>query len=171
MIRAFLAVLALMAFATPAAAQRNITSEVKFYRDVSMLVSENANICGFGDSAPFIEHVEEGLASIDIPHNPNALTEAVILVTASPGGFMNRDCIVYVQLRLQATMDASFLNLESEHGEDTILHTLSKRNYSFPMVFYQTGTIFTEYNQSMQKTTFKILDDLMANLETARMQE
>ena len=38
------------------------------------------------------------------------------------------------------------------------------------MVFYQTGTIFTEYNQSMQETTFKILDDLIANLGKARMQ-
>jgi len=115
--------------------------------------------------------VEKGLSSIDIPHNPDALTEAVILVTASPGGFLNRDCTVYIQLRLQATMDASFLNLNSVQGTDTILHTLSKRNYTFPMVFYQTGTVYTEYNQSMQKTTFKLLDDLMANLEKARMQQ
>ncbi|HMB76865.1 MAG TPA: hypothetical protein VKN76_10720 [Kiloniellaceae bacterium] len=171
MIRAFLAVLAFIALTTPAAAQRNITSEVQYYRDVSMLISENANICGFGDTAPFIEHVEKGLSSIDIPHNPDALTEAVILVTASPGGFLNRDCTVYIQLRLQATMDASFLNLNSVQGTDTILHTLSKRNYTFPMVFYQTGTVYTEYNQSMQKTTFKLLDDLMANLEKARMQQ
>lgn len=171
MIRAFLAVLALIAFATPAMAQRNITSEVQFRRDVSMLISENANVCGFGNTEPYIEHVKEGLTAIDIPHNPDALTEAVILVTASPGGFLNRDCTVYIQLRLQATMDASFLKLDTEESEGTILRTLSKRNYSFPMVFYQSGTVYTEYNQSMQEATLKILDGLLADLEENRMRQ
>jgi hypothetical protein len=36
------------------------------------------------------------------------------------------------------------------------------------MVFYQTGTIFTEYNQSMQKKTLKILDQLLENLSRSR---
>ena len=170
MIRALLFVLAVAAFATPAAAQRNITSEVQYYRDVSLLASENANVCGFNDPTPYIDHVKNGLSAMDVPHNPDALTDAVILVTASAGGFLNRDCIVYIQLRLQATMDASFLNLNSFEGQETVLHLLSKRNYSFPMVFYQTGTIFTEYNQSMEETTKKILDGLLANLEQARIQ-
>jgi len=169
MIRAFLAVLALIAFATPALAQRTITSEVKYRRDVTMLISANADVCGFGDQEPYIEHVKEGLSAIDIPHNDDALTEAVILVTASPGGFLNRDCTVYVQLRLQATMDASFLKLDTEQSEGTILRTLSKRNYSFPMVFYQSGTVYTEYNQSMLETTLKILSGLMADLQETRM--
>ena len=109
MIRALLIVLAAVAFAAPAAAQRNITSEVQYYRDVSLIASENANVCGFNDPTAYVEHVKSGLSAMDVPHNPDALTEAVILVTASAGGFLNRDCIVYIQLRLQATMDASFL--------------------------------------------------------------
>jgi hypothetical protein len=167
MIRGLFFVLAIVAFSTPASA-RNITSEVQYFRDVSMLISENADVCGFKDPEPYIEHVKKGLSALDVPYNPDALTEAVILVTASAGGFLNRDCIVYIQLRLQATMDASFLNLNSYEGEDTVLHLLSKRNYAFPMVFYQTGTIFTEYNQSMQEKTLKILDQLLENLSRSR---
>jgi len=170
MIRGLFLVLAIVVFATPASA-RNITSEVQYFRDVSMLISENANVCGFNEPEPYIEHVEKGLSAIDVPHNPDALTEAVILVTASAGGFLNRDCIVYIQLRLQATMDASFLNLNSYEGQDTVLHLLSKRNYAFPMVFYQTGTIFTEYNQSMLEKTLEILDELLANLAKSRAEK
>ena len=169
MTRAILLALVLLAFATPASA-RNITSEVQYFRDVTMLVSENAHVCGFSEQEPYIEHVKQGLSAMDVPHNPDALTDAMILVTASAGGFLNRDCIVYIQLRLQATMDASFLDLNSYEGQETVLHLLSKRNYAFPMVFYQTGTIYTEYNQSMQEKTLEILDGLLGNLEKARME-
>jgi len=155
-------------FAAESAAAKNITSEAQYYKDISIRFSDNADVCGFTDPKPYEDYVKERLSGMDLPHNPDGIVDIVVTITASAGGFLNQDCIAYTQLRMQANFESSFLDANAYSGDDQTFMILSQRSYEFPMVFYQTGAVYTEYAQSMQQKTISILGELLDNLDKAR---
>ncbi len=170
MIRILIGALACALLASPAMA-RSITKEVQYFRNVNVVFSENANVCGFKDQEPYVAYVKKRMSEMDVPQNDDAVTDVVVSFTASGGGFLNRNCIVYAQVRLESPFKASFINLNSYPGEDQTFHMLSERNYVFPIVFWQVGVLYNEYQQEMTERSLSMLDTLLDRLEEARIKK
>lgn len=166
MMRLFIVLSALVA-AWPAAA-RNITSEVQYYRNIDVIFSENAHVCGLNDPAPMSDLAKAQLSAMDVPHNPDGLVDVVILVTARASGLLEQSCTAYVEVQLQSKMNSSFLNLNTYEGTDETLIMMSERGYVFPIVFYQTGSVFAEFSPTTPERTLKVLAALFENLAKAR---
>ena len=169
MLRSLLCLALCVLFAFPAAA-RNITSEVQYYNNITVKFSENADVCGFKDPQPFIEHAEKRLAGMDVPQNADAKTLVAIYITALGRGFLKRDCIAHIQVQLRTFFNADFVDLSAYEGDDQIFAMLSQRNYRFPVVFYEGGRLYTGYHQDMQTLTIEALDKLMDQLEQSRLE-
>jgi hypothetical protein len=159
--------LAALCVAVPAMA-RNITSEVQYYKDIEVSFSENAHVCGLKDAAPFVELTKARLQAMDVPHNPDAIVSVVILVTARASGLLKQKCAAHVGVQLQAEMNSSFLNVNAYEGDDQTFVMLSERAYEFPMVFYQTGRVYTDLAPSMPEVTLEVLGLLLDDLAKAR---
>ena len=101
MIRILIGALACVLLSSPAMA-RSITKEVQYFRNVNVVFSENANVCGFKEKEPYVTFVRERLSKMDIPQNDEAVTDVVVSFTASAGGMLNRNCIVFAQVRLES---------------------------------------------------------------------
>ena len=168
MIRILIGALVCVLVATPALA-RNITKEVQYFRNVDVTYSENAHVCGFKDREPYLSFVKERLTQMDMPHYADAVTNVVVSITASAGGLIRRNCIVFAQLRLEAPFKASFIDLSSYPGKDQTFHMLSERNYEFPIVFWAAGVLYNEYQQEMTEKTLGKLGRLLDRLEQARI--
>ena len=168
MIRILVGALAWVLVTTPALA-RNITKEVQYFRDVDLIYSNKAHVCGFKDREPYLSLVKERLLQMDMPHKSDAVTNVVVSITASAGGFLGRDCIVFAQVRLEAPFKASYIDLNSYPGEDQTFYMLSKRKYEFPIVFWQVGVLYNEYQQEMAERTLGMLGGLLDRLEQARI--
>ncbi len=153
---------------TAPALARNITSEVQYFKEIEVSFSENAHVCGLTDPAPFVELAKERLSAMDIPHNPDGLAKLVILVTARASGLLEQNCAAHVGVQLQAQMNSSFLDVNAFEGEDHTFVMVSQREYTFPMVFYQTGRIFTDLAPVMPEKTLEILGLLLDDLAAAR---
>ncbi len=168
MIRILIGVLAWVLVTTPALA-RNIAKEVQYYRNVDVVYSESAHVCGFKDSEPYLSFVKERLTQMDMPHHSDAVTNVVVSITASAGGLLKRNCMVFAQVRLEAPFKASFIDLSAYPGKDLTFHMLSERNYEFPIVFWGVGVLYNEYQQEMTKKTLDMLAGLLDRLEQARI--
>ncbi len=168
MIRILIGALVCVLVTTPALA-RNITNEVQYFRNVDVIYSENAHVCGFKDREPYVSFVKERLTQMDMPHYADAVTNVVVSITASAGGLVRQKCIVFAQVRLEAPFKASFIDLSSYPGEDQIFHMLSERNYEFPIVFWGVGVLYKEYQQEMRERTLGMLGGLLDRLEQARI--
>ncbi len=162
-----MAVLLAVCLATPAMA-RNITSEVQYHKNIEVSFSENAHVCGLKDTAPFVELAKKRLDDMDMPHYSDGLVDVVILITARASGLLKQSCAAHVGVQLQAQMNSSFLNVNAYEGEDQTFVMVSQREYEFPMVFFQTGRIFTELAPAMPDKTLEILGLLMEDLAKAR---
>ena len=153
---------------TAPALARNITSEVQYYKEIEVSFSENAHVCGLTDPAPIVDLAKERLSAMDVPHNPDGLVKMVILVTARGSGLLKQSCVAHVGVQLQAQMNSSFLDVNAYEGEDQTFVMLSQRDYTFPMVFYQTGRVFTELAPTTPEKTLEILGLLLDDLAAAR---
>lgn len=153
---------------TAPALARNITSEVQYFNAIEVSFSENASVCGLSDPAPLVDLAKERLSAMDVPHNPDGLVKLVILVTARGSGLLKQSCVAHVGVQLQAQMKSSFLDLNAYEGEDQTFVMMSEREYSFPMVFYQTGRVFTELAPTTADKTLEILGQLLDDLAAAR---
>ncbi len=147
---------------------RNITSEVQYHKNIEVSFSENAHVCGLKDAAPFVELTKARLSDMDMPHNPDAIVSVVILITARATGLLKQRCAANVGVQLQAQMNSSFLNVNAYEGDDQTFVMVSKRNYDFPMVFYQTGRVYTELAPTMAEKTLEVLGLLLDDLAKAR---
>jgi hypothetical protein len=168
MIRILIGALVCVLVTTPALA-RNITNEVQYFRNVDVIYSENAHVCGFKDREPYVSFVKERLTQMDMPHYADAVTNVVVSITASAGGLVRQKCIVFAQVRLEAPFKASFIDLSSYPGEDQTFQMLSERNYEFPIVFWGVGVLYKEYQQEMRERTLGMLGGLLDRLEQARI--
>jgi hypothetical protein len=92
----------------------------------------------------------------------------VILVTARASGLLKQSCAAHVGVQLQAQMNSSFLNVNAYEGDDQTFVMVSQREYEFPMVFFQTGLVFTELAPAMPDRTLEVLGQLMDELAKAR---
>jgi hypothetical protein len=153
---------------TAPALARNITSEVQYYNEIEVSFSENAHVCGLTDAAPLVDLAKERLSAMDVPHNPDGLVKLVVLVTARASGLLKQNCAAHVGVQLQAQMNSSFLDVNAFEGEDQTFVMLSQREYTFPMVFFQTGRIFTELAPATPEKTLEILGLLLDDLAAAR---
>ncbi len=153
---------------TAPALARNITSEVQYYNEIEVSFSENAHVCGLTDAAPIVDLAKERLSAMDVPHNPDGLVKLVILVTATASGLLKQDCAAHIGVQLQAQMNSSFLNVNAYEGEDQTFVMLSEREYTFPMVFFQTGRVFTELVPVTPEKTLEVLGLLLDDLAAAR---
>lgn len=153
---------------TVPALARNITSEVQYYRDIEVSFSENAHVCGLKDAGPFVELAKERLSAMDVPHNPDGLVKLVVLVTARGSGLLKQSCVAHLGVQLQAQMNSSFLDVNAYEGEDQTFVMMSQRDYTFPMVFYQTGRVYTELAPTMPEKSLEILGELLDDLGKAR---
>ena len=156
-----------LCFTVPAMA-RNITSEVQYYKSIEVSFSENAHVCGLKDAAPLVELAKERPSDMDVPHNPDGIVNVVILVTARASGLPKQSCAAHVGVQLQAQMNSSFLSVNAYEGDDQTSVMVSKRAYEFPMVFYQTGRVYTELAPSMAEKTLEVLGPLPDDLAKAR---
>ena len=163
-----LAVIIVALCITAPALARNITSEVQYYKEIEVSFSENAHVCGLTDAAPIVDLAKERLSAMDVPHNPDGLVKLVILVTARASGLLKQNCAAHVGVQLQAQMNSSFLNVNAYEGEDQTFVMLSEREYTFPMVFFQTGRVFTELAPTTPDKTLEILGLLLDDLAAAR---
>ena len=163
-----LAVIIVALCITAPALARNITSEVQYYNEIEVSFSENAHVCGLTDAAPIVDLAKERLSAMDVPHNPDGLVKLVILVTARASGLLKQNCAAHVGVQLQAQMNSSFLNVNAYEGEDQTFVMLSEREYTFPMVFFQTGRVFTELAPTTPDKTLEILGLLLDDLTAAR---
>jgi len=163
-----LTVIIVALFITAPALARNITSEVQYYKEIEVSFSENAHVCGLTDAAPIVDLAKERLSAMDVPHNPDGLVKLVILVTARASGLLKQNCAAHVGVQLQAQMNSSFLNVNAYEGEDQTFVMLSEREYTFPMVFFQTGRVFTELAPTTPDKTLEILGLLLDDLAAAR---
>ncbi len=168
MIRILIGALVCVLVATPALA-RNITKEVQYFRNVDVTYSENAHVCGFKDREPYLSFVKERLTQMDMPHYDDAVTNVVVSITASAGGLLKQRCSVFAQVRLEAPFKASFIDLNSYPGKDQTFQMLSERNYEFPIVFWDVGVLYNEYQQEMTEKTLEMLGGLLDRLEQARI--
>ena len=153
---------------TVPALARNITSEVQYYNEIEVSFSENAHVCGLSDAAPLVELAKKRLSAMDVPHNPDGLVKLVILVTARASGVLKQRCAAYVGVQLQAQMNSSFLDVNAYEGDDRTFVMLSQRDYTFPMVFYQTGRVYADLAPSMREKTLEVLGLLLDDLAKAR---
>ncbi len=147
---------------------RNITSYVNYNNKIELSLSENDQVCGLKDTAPFVELAKKRLDDMDMPHYPDGLVDVVILVTARASGLLQQSCVAHVGVQLQAQMNSSFLNVNAYEGEDQTFVMVSQREYEFPMVFFQTGRVFTELAPAMPEKALEILGILMEDLAKAR---
>ncbi len=168
MIRILISALVCVLVTTPTLA-RNITKEVQYFRTVDVIYSENAHVCGFKDREPYLSFVKERLLQMDMPHFADAVTNVVVSITAGAGGLLKQRCIVFAQVRLEAPFKASFIDLTSYPGKDQTFHMLSKRKYEFPIVFWQVGVLYNEYQQEMTEKTLGVLGGLLDRLKQARI--
>jgi len=153
---------------TVPAMARNITSEVQYYNAIEVSFSENAHVCGLKDEAPFVELAKERLSAMDVPHNPDGLVKLVVLVTASGHGLLKQSCIAHLGVQLQSQMNSSFLDLNAFEGEDQTFVMMSEREYTFPMVFYQTGRVYSELAPTMLEKSLGVMGELLDDLAKAR---
>ena len=65
-------------------------------------------------------------------------------------------------------MNSSFLNVNAYEGDHQTFVMVSKRNYDFPMVFYQTGRVYTELAPTMADKTLEVRGLLLDDLAKAR---
>lgn len=151
-----------------AASARNITSEVQYYRNIVVEFSEQASICGLSDEGPLVELAKQRLSDMDVPHNPDGLVDVHIEVTALGGGVLKQRCASFVQIQLRAAMKSTFLDANAYEGSDQTFVMVSERDYSFPMIFYQAGAIYTDLAPSMPEKTLEILSSLFDKLKEAR---
>ena len=162
-----LVVLVALCLASPALA-RNITSEVQYYNDIEVLFSEHAHVCGLKDPAPFVELAKKRLSAMDVPYNPDGLVKLAILVTARGSGLLKQSCTAHIGLQLQSQMNSQFLDVNAYEGDDQTFVMMSQREYTFPMVFYQTGRVFAELAPTTPGKALEILGLLLDDLAAAR---
>ncbi len=166
--RILIGALAWVLVTTPALA-RNITKEVQYFRNVDVVYSEQAHVCGFKDTEPYLSFVKERLTQMDMPHYADAVTNVVVSITASARGLLRRNSIVFAHERLDAPIKATFIDLTSYPGKDLTFRMLSERNYEFPIVFWGAGVLYKEYQQEMTEKTLEMLGGLLDRLEQARI--
>ncbi len=155
---------------TVPAMARNITSEVQYYRNVDVVFSENAHICGLKDPAPFVEQITKKLSGMDVPHNPDGVVDLVVTITARGSGLLKQNCTGHVLVQLQTILSSDFLDVNAYEGEDQLFTMWSQRQYAFPAIFFQTGAVFSDYAPTMLEKTQEVVDELMDNLATARLE-
>lgn len=153
---------------TAPAMARNITSEVQYYNDIEVAFSEHAHVCGLSDPEPLKALAKERLSAMDVPYNPDGLVKLVILVTASGSGLLKQSCTAHVGIQLQSQMNSSFLDVNAYEGPDQTFVMMSEREYTFPMVFYQTGRVFSELAPTTPEKALEILGSLLDDLAAAR---
>ena len=153
--------------ASPALA-RNITSEVQYYNDIEVSFSEHAHVCGLSDPGPIKALAKERLSAMDVPYNPDGLVKVVILVTARGSGLLKQSCTAHLGLQLQSQMNSQFLDVNAYEGDDQTFVMMSQREYTFPMVFYQTGRVFSELAPTTPDKALEILGLLLDDLSAAR---
>ena len=153
---------------TAPALARNITSEVQYYNEIEVSFSEHAHVCGLSDPAPFVELAKKRLSGMDVPYNPDSLVKLVVLVTAQGSGLLKQSCTAHLGIQLQAQMNSSFLNVNAYEGEDQTFVMLSEREYTFPMVFYQSGRVFAELAPTTPDKALEVLGLLLDDLAAAR---
>lgn len=156
-----------LCLASPALA-RNITSEVQYYNEIEVSFSEHANVCGLKDPAPFVELAKKRLSAMDVPYNPDGLVKLVILVTARGSGLLEQSCTAHIGLQLQSQMNSQFLDVSAYEGDDQTFVMMSQREYTFPMVFYQTGRVFSELAPTTSEKALEVLGLLLDDLAAAR---
>lgn len=156
-----------LCFSAPASA-RNITSEVQYYNDIEVSFSQNAHVCGLKDPAPFVELAKKRLSAMDVPYNPDGLVKLAILVTARASGLLEQSCTAHIGLQLQSQMNSQFLDVNAYEGDDQTFVMMSQRDYTFPMVFYQTGRVFSELAPTTPAKALEVLGLLLDDLATAR---
>jgi len=177
MTRGFLRVLkatvyfgAIIVFAAPSNA-RNITAEIQYYRQITVTFSEKATFCGFSDPEPFRELAKTKLSAMDIPAYSDALTEVSVQITAASGGILKQNCAAHVGLKLQVPFTTEFLDANAYQGKDQIFGMLSQRMYKFPMVYYESGTVFGDYPQLTPDRALEALGSLLDGLAASRMEK
>ena len=83
---------------------------------------------------------------------------------------------LYIYIRYKYVSDSvtgrtsysSFLNLNAYEGVDQTMVMISERDYVFPIVFYQTGSVFSELAPTTPERTLEVLTELLGNLAKAR---
>jgi len=168
-LRVTIFVCAMVLFNAPSHA-RNITAEIQYYREIRVTFSDKATFCGLNDPEPFRELAKTKLSAMDVPANPDALTEIVIQITAAAGGILKQNCATHVSLKLQVPFTTEFLNTNAYQGEDQIFGMLSQRIYKFPMVYYEKGIVFGDYPQLTPDRALEALDSLLDSLATSRVE-
>lgn len=159
---------ALALFSSPSYA-RNITAETDYFRQITVKFSQKAKFCGLYDPEPLRELARTKLSAMDIPQNPEALTEVVIQVTAAAGGVLKQNCATHISLRLQVPFTTEFLDANAYQGEDQIFGILSQRIYQFPMTYYEKGIVFGDYPQQTPARALESLSALLDDLAVSRM--
>ena len=147
---------------------RNITSEVQYYNDIEVSFSEHAHVCGLKDPEPIEALAKERLSAMDVPYNPDGLVKLVVLVTARGSGLLEQSCTAHIGLQLQSQMNSSFLDVNAFEGDDQTFVMMSQREYTFPMVFYQTGRVFSELAPTTPAKALEVLGQLLDDLAAAR---
>lgn len=166
-LRFLLGVVVTMVLASPVLA-RGIVSEVQYYTEIKVLFSENASKCGFKEADAFAEPIAARLSSLDIPQNADARTRVILNITSKASGLLDQRCVAFMELQLQADLNAEFVDATAVQGKDEIFAIASERGYVFPVIFFQTGALLNELAPSMQEESLKVLDLLLNNLADAR---
>ena len=150
-----------------AASAKTIVNEVQYYRQIEVLFSKNASVCGLKDEKPIVEKIRQRLLALDIPHNPDGDRRRREKTTATAGGMLKQRCIGHAEIQLQTMMSTEFIDA-SVYNSDIVWAMLSKRAYIFPIVFFQTGSVYGDLAPSMPERTLEILDGLMDDMVKAR---
>lgn len=149
---------------------KSITAEVQYFKSIDVRFSENADVCGYKDPNPYVDHVKKRLSAMDIPENPDALTRVVVYITSTARGLLKRDCIAHAEIQLQIPFEASFLDINSYQGEDQIFTMFSKRSHLYPVTFFESGVLFGESHSELPDETIKALDIILDRLEQSRIE-
>ncbi|MGO1117919.1 hypothetical protein ACTL6U_04410 [Rhodovibrionaceae bacterium A322] len=167
-----LAALALAAFlAAPflsSAQAKGIVSEVQYYKEIKVVFSDKAHVCGLKDPEPIKEAVIKHLNTLDIPHNPDSETSIMVGVTADAAGLLAQRCIAYIDLQLRADLEADFIDAAATQNEGQIFTVMNTRGYVFPVIFFQAGSLFSDYQPEMKEKALGVIDLLMEQLAAAR---
>lgn len=161
------AVQVLLAQLQPAEA-KSIVSEVQYRKSITVEFSPTASRCGLTDARPFVELAAKRLDELDVPNNPDAKTEVLILVSADATGLMKQRCHANIRLVLRAMMDASFLESQVVENQTNIFTVINSRNYIFPAVFYDDGMIYSDLAPEMEAKSLELLGLLFDHLAKER---
>tara|TARA_R110002072_G_scaffold727_23_gene5389 strand:+ start:3147 stop:3668 length:522 start_codon:yes stop_codon:yes gene_type:complete len=151
-----------------AAQAKGIVSEIQYYKDITVVFSENARGCGLKDPAPIEQAVAKRLSGLDIRQNSDAEASVFIGVTAAASGFLAQRCIAYLDLQLRADLQADFIDRAATQNGGQIFTVMNQRGYVFPVIFFQAGSIFANLQPAMAGKTLEAVDLLMQQLADAR---